>query len=81
MYIYLGPCNLLFSLPVEVDARRETEITDLEFHVVIEKEIAQFQVTMNNLVVVQILARSHNLFHEVARLRLCDGLASLMHLH
>jgi len=72
---------LLFALAFKVNTCGKTEIADLQLHVVIQKQIAQLQISVDDFVVVQILTSQNNLTHEITGFRLSDGLSSLVHFH
>lgn len=80
-YIVGRAAQSLFPLALKVNSGRQTEIANLELHVVVQKQVAQLQVSVNDFVVVQVLAREHYLPHEVARLGLRDRFAPLVHFH
>lgn len=48
-------CSLPFS--IEVDLGCEAEITDLDLHLVVDEEVAEFEVTVDDSVRVQVLER------------------------
>ena len=50
-------------------------------HLVAEKQVAQFEIPVNDVVVVQILDAQSDLSHEVTRFWFGDGLAPLVQLH
>ena len=50
-------------------------------HVVVEEDISQLEVPVDDLGLVDVLAAEEDLVHEVARLRLRDGLPPLVQLH
>ena len=55
--------------------------TDFYLHVVVEKDVPQLEISVNYLVLVEVLDAKQDLVHEVPRLRLGDGLAALVELH
>lgn len=54
--------------------------TYLDFHVVVEEDVPQFQVSVDDLVAVQIMDPFQQLGHVVASLRLRDRLPALVQL-
>lgn len=56
------------------------EITYLDLHVIIEEDVAQFQVSVDHSVVVQVLDTLEQLCHVVASLRLSHSLTTLVQL-
>lgn len=57
-----------------------TESTYLDVHVIIEEDVAQFQVSVDDLVVVQVLDTLQQLGHVVASFRLRHSLTTLVQL-
>lgn len=51
----------------------ETKVPNFYLHVVVEEEIPELQVSVDNVVLVQVVARQHHLADKVATLGLCDG--------
>ena len=75
-------CNLLlFSLATEIQPGCQTKVSNLELHVVIQKQVAKFQITVNDLTLMQMLHTQQKLMHEVTSLRLSDSFSSLVKLH
>ena len=65
---------------------RLTSVTTLNLlmtylHVVVEEDISQFEIPVDDLGLVDILAPEEDLIHEVSRLGLRDGLSPLVELH
>lgn len=56
------------------------EITYFDFHVIIEEDVAQFQVPVDDSVVVQVLDTIEQLGHVVASLRLSHSLTTFVQL-
>lgn len=56
------------------------DLTDLDFHVIIEEDVPQLQVSVNDSVVVQVMDSLQKLGHVVAGLRLSHSLATLVQL-
>ena len=50
-------------------------------HVVVEEDVSQLEVPVDDLGLVDVLAPEEDLIHQVSRLRLRDGLSSLVELH
>ena len=50
-------------------------------HFIAEEEIAEFEISMNDFVVVQILDAQRDLLHEISRLGLRNRLAPLVQFH
>ena len=49
--------------------------------IIIEEEISQFKITMNNVVIMQILDTAHNLMYVITTLVVSNGFSSLVQLH
>ena len=52
-----------------------------DLHIFIEEDVAELEIAVDDLVVVEVLDSQEDLVHEVASLRLRDGLAPLVQLH
>ena len=50
-------------------------------HVIVEKDVTELEISMDDLVLVEVLDAQEDLLHEVSRLRLGDGLSPLVQLH
>ena len=55
------PTNSSLALAIEVNLRSEPEIPHFNLHLFIDKEVAKFQISVNNAVLVQILQSIHDL--------------------
>lgn len=55
-------------------------VTDLGIHVFVEEDVAQFQVSVDDLVVVQVLDSSEHLHHVVPSLRFSHSLTTFVQL-
>lgn len=76
--------NLLhppLSLSLIVNPSGKAKVTNLELHLIIEEKVAKLQVTVDDLVVMQVLHTKQQLSQEVSRLGLSDGLPPLVQLH
>lgn len=49
--------------------------------IIIEEEISQFQITMNNVVIMQILDTTNNLMYVITTLVVGNGFSALMQFH
>ena len=76
-----GPAQGLLPLPVIVHLGGQTEVSDLALHVVVEEDVAQLEVSVDDLVLVEVENSKENVSHEVSSLRLGDCLPSLVKLH
>ena len=76
-----SPTQGLLPFSVEVNFGGQTKISYLAFHVVIEEDVSQLEVSVDDLVVVQVEDSSQNVIHEVSGLRLSDCLPPLVKLH
>lgn len=79
--IIRGTADRLLALTRILNKRRQSEITDLDVHVAIQKDVAQFQVPMDDLVVMHIVARADELNHEESRFRLGEASTSTKQVH
>lgn len=57
--------NCSFFLAIKVEFGRKSKVTKLDFHLVVQKQIAQFEVTMDDAMRMQVLQSVDNL-HSVA---------------
>ena len=71
----------LLPLSVIVDLGGQTKVSNLAIHVVIKEDVAQLEITVNDLVLVEVEDTKENLLHEVPCLRFCDRLSPLVQLH
>ena len=55
--------------------------TDFYLHVVVEKDVPQLEISVNYLVLVEVLDAKQDLVHEVSRLRLGHSLSAFVQLH
>ena len=55
--------------------------TNFNFHVVIEEEVSQLEISVHNVALMEVLATKDYLPQEVAGLRLGDVSATLVQLH
>lgn len=72
--------NVAGMNPPDVDMIKISTITYLDLHVIIEEDVAQFQVSMDDSVVVQVLNTLEQLCHVVASLGLSHSLTTLVQL-
>lgn len=70
-----------FPFTSKVDPCGQTEVADFNLHLIIEEEVAELQVAMDNVALVEVLDAEQQVLQEVACLRLGDGLAPLVQLH
>ena len=59
--IVRSTANGALALSVELEFRGETEVTDLDFHLVVQEEVTQLQVTMDDSVAMKVLHRCTDL--------------------
>jgi hypothetical protein len=59
----------------------KAKVSNLQLHVFIEGKIIQFQLSVNELVFVEMLYTKKKLVHEKASFRFCDGFSSFVQLH
>ena len=59
--IVRSTANGALALSVELEFRGETEVTDLDFHLVVQEEVTQLQVTMDDSVAMKVLHRCADL--------------------
>ena len=70
-----------FSIEFVLDGRGQAEVSDLDLHFIVEKQIAQFEIAMNDALVVHVDARLDDLLDEVARFGLGHRLPSSTQFH
>ena len=66
---------------VDVTLLTQSKIADFDLHVVVEEEISQLQVSVDDLLVVEMFDAQTDLLEEVSGFRLCDGLSAFVQLH
>lgn len=76
-----SPANGLLPFSGILDQRSKAEIRDLDVHIGIKKQIPEFQISMDDLVRVHVLACSNELNHEEADLRFRETASSSEHVH
>lgn len=64
-----------------LDQRSKTEIRNLDVHIGIKKQVAEFQVSMDDLMRVHVVACSNQLNHEEADLRFGKTTTTTEHIH
>ena len=69
--------NRAFFLAIEVEFGGETEIAQLDLHLVVEEEIAEFEIAMDDAMRVQILQRVNDLHRVALHFQLVQTLSSL----
>lgn len=74
-----SPTNSFLLLPFKHDLGRQPEVPNFNFHLVIEKQIPQLQVSVDHLLRVHILSRIHDLSEVVLCLHITESLPSLYH--
>ena len=67
-------CSLAFSIELKLGG--ETEITDLDLHLVVEEEVTKFQVSVDDSVAVQVLDSGTNLHHVTLHFEFVKPLAA-----
>lgn len=70
------PSNCSFSLAVEVKLCGQSEVAELELQLFVDEEVAQFQISMNDSVLVQVLQRVNNLLCVIHDLEFVESFAS-----
>ena len=68
-------CGVLFGRMIELSG--QTEVTDLHLKVLSQKEIAQREVSMQDVMTLEVLHPVGDLNQKMASLRLAEGLAGL----
>jgi hypothetical protein len=75
-------CNIIrsatngpFPFAIKLKFGRQTKITDFDLHLVIEKEVAQFEISVDDPVAVQVLNRITNLNNITLDLQLMKPLS------
>ena len=76
-----SPAQGFLPLAVVVDLGGQAKVSDLALHVIIEEDVSQLEVSVDDLVVVEVEDASQNVIHEVSGLWLGDCLPPLMKLH
>jgi len=74
------PADRLSLLVLVFDARRQPEIADFDFNVLVEEQVPQLEIAVDDVFVVHVPDGQNQLRHEVRRLRLRQALPSLDHL-
>lgn len=68
----------LLSLALIFNTSRQAKVADLHVKLIVEKEIAELEIAMNDVMIVKIFDSLHDLMHVVAALVLSYSLASLV---
>jgi hypothetical protein len=76
-----NPSNSPLPFLVTLNNCGQTKVTDLDVHVIVEKQVTKFEISMDNLSIVEVNAANQNLFHVVSNLRFCESLSSFVQLH
>lgn len=71
-----SPANRAFALAVKVELGRQAEVAELELELFVDEQVAQFQISMDDSVLVQVLERVDNLLCVIHDLELVQALAS-----
>ena len=67
-------CTL--ALTIELKLCRQTKITDLNLHLVVEEEVTEFEISMNNAMTVKVFDCSTNLIDVTLDLKLVEALTT-----
>ena len=73
--------NSLLLFPRVLDESGKTKVANLDVHVHVKEDVAEFQVAVDNLVVVHVVAGTKELNHEVSRLWFGETLAAAEQVH
>lgn len=68
--------NSALALTVELELSGETKVTNFNFHLVIEEEVAELQVSVNHAMRVQVLYRRADLHHVALDFKFVETLSS-----
>lgn len=61
------------------DTRGETEITNFDVHILVEKEIAEFEIAVNDMGFVHVTSRMNQLLQEIGCFRFCESFSPFDH--
>jgi hypothetical protein len=64
-----------------LNKRSKAKVANLDVHVRIKEKVAQFQITMDHLMGVHVMAGADQLYHEEPRFWLCKDTTSMEHAH
>lgn len=79
--IVRGTTNSFFPLARALNEGSEPKVTDFDVHIYIEEQVSQFEITMDDLVRVHVMACSNELHHEVSCFWLGEAPAATEHVH
>ena len=68
--------NSSLSLTIELELCRETEITDLYLHSIVEEQVAELQISVNHTVAMQIFDSGANLIEVALNLDFMQALST-----
>jgi len=80
-YVVGSSTQGLLTFSSVVNLGGEAKISNLDLHAVVEEHVAQFQIPVYDLVVVQVLTAQEDLVNKISRLRFCDSFRPLVQLH
>jgi hypothetical protein len=69
-----------FPVAGAANFRRQSKIAHFDFKILGEEQIAEFQVTMNYMLLVKVLQGMADLVHEITSLGFRDGSSPVYHL-
>ena len=75
------PPRLPLALPIVLHFGGQSKVANLDPHVVIEEEVPQLDVTVDDVPSMEVVHSQQGLLHQVADLRLRQGLAPFVQLH
>jgi hypothetical protein len=70
--------NLPFSFLVTLYSCGQTKVTDLDVHVIVKKQVTEFEISVDNLCIVKVNTANQNLFHVVSCLGFGKGFSSFV---
>jgi len=70
------PANGFALFVLVLDARREPEVTHFDVHVAVEKQVAEFEIAVNDVLVVHVPCRLQELSHVIGRFRFGHSFAA-----
>jgi hypothetical protein len=73
--------NGLLPLARALNERSESKVTDFDIHIYIEEQVPQFEITMDDLVRVHVVARPNELYHKVSCFWLGEAPPATEHVH
>lgn len=79
--IVRGATNGLLAFTRILDQGSKAEIPDLDVHTSIQKQVSEFEVTVNDLVGMHIMARSYELHHKESDLGVGEATSATQHVH